>query len=435
MKGDTRYANASITNDDIGFYEEDAIEFLNDNANFRPFSLGLTTLIQKYGYTSDVNDISSKSTFLYNKLKQSGVTVNKETVVSWFDGSHRPKLVANSRKLMYQICFSISASLDDTVWFFNHVYYDKCFNFHMFQEVVYYYGLSHGYDYKTTESLLKTVQEIIDSNSNSSTLDEDKYTIEIKEDILSLETDEELIAFFKDNYSWFYSWNTSAKKQLSKLIENIRGNEIDKKILAKIKANKKKKEENTEIVSKQEIESCHLVIREALLSDDFYSPVYDEEKKENVNTSKYANRNITSIDFMLDCIYGTGERVSRDASLPDIVKANFLDKITISTLNLNEEINTSINTSYDSIRKALILLKFYEFWCTIKLNRKKYTQYSHHELFNEFCTSTNNVLDNAGYNELYAGNPYDWIFLKASYVSDEPLEYFRNIICFILPEE
>ncbi|MDD6616088.1 MAG: hypothetical protein PUF13_08315 [Lachnospiraceae bacterium] len=81
----------------------------------------------------------------------------------------------------------------------------------------------------------------------------------------------------------------------------------------------------------------------------------------------------------------------------------------------------------EAVRKLMIFLVFYSWWA-----RK--AKDSHTVLFcaepkeREGCLSSiNNYLSGAGYPEMYAGNPYDWIFLWA--LSDEqPLYAFRSYV-------
>lgn len=90
------------------------------------------------------------------------------------------------------------------------------------------------------------------------------------------------------------------------------------------------------------------------------------------------------------------------------------------------------STSYDSIRKCLIFLKFYHFWTTLELmtgsgsaNENPHTEDA--DYFEDFCDEMAQLLEECGYEELYERNPYDWLFLWAS-ASENPLESFRSVI-------
>ena len=124
---------------------------------------------------------------------------------------------------------------------------------------------------------------------------------------------------------------------------NIHKKENDKKCFHSFKERK--------FISKKDIQKCSLIIQELFQ--------YHGYLREDISY-----KNITSIDFMLDCIFGTTTRFykrtandnnKKKVNLQKIVSTNFPDKKTFSELLLN--IDTS--TSYDAIRKCLIFLKFY----------------------------------------------------------------------------
>ena len=78
----------------------------------------------------------------FSKLKDIGSTISRATVMSWFTGNHRPKVEAGSRPKIYELCFAMQLTYEETVWFFQHVYYDRAFNCHNIREAVYYYFTS-----------------------------------------------------------------------------------------------------------------------------------------------------------------------------------------------------------------------------------------------------------------------------------------------------
>ena len=80
--------------------------------------------------------------------------------------------------------------------------------------------------------------------------------------------------------------------------------------------------------------------------------------------------------------------------------------------------------SYERVRKWLVLLTFYTFWARKAVDAGTYEAQPSDA---DRCIShMNQVLMDAGYPELYVGNPYDWIFFYAT-KSDEPLTTFRYI--------
>ena len=90
---------------------------VNSPHTFRSFARGLTEFIQKCGY-SDSGNPEKKTDWLYASLSRMGVSVSRSTVRDWFLGQRIPRLVSNSRILMYQVCFALNASLGQVQWFF-----------------------------------------------------------------------------------------------------------------------------------------------------------------------------------------------------------------------------------------------------------------------------------------------------------------------------
>ena len=80
-------------------------------------------------------------------------------------------------------------------------------------------------------------------------------------------------------------------------------------------------------------------------------------------------------------------------------------------------------SDYEIIRKILIMLEFYNYWA--KLIIKYGVSFSAPLSDSVRCLEfINNRLLDAGYPELYEGNPYDWVFMWASHDYD-PLNAFR----------
>ena len=92
--------------------------------------------------------------------------------------------------------------------------------------------------------------------------------------------------------------------------------------------------------------------------------------------------------------------------------------------------------SNELVRKTIILLVFYEYW-TKRLLKNNVKVYCADDDDNERCyAEINRYLIDAGYPTLYAGNPYDWIFLFA--MQDEyPMETFRYFMreLYIIKED
>ena len=83
------------------------------------------------------------------------------------------------------------------------------------------------------------------------------------------------------------------------------------------------------------------------------------------------------------------------------------------------------HVSYERVRKTLILLVFYVFWVGIALKQKNNTYRARIGDYERCLDEMNRYLVDSGYPELYAGNPYDSIFMYAAQ-DDYPLTTFRE---------
>ena len=70
------------------------------------------------------------------------------------------------------------------------------------------------------------------------------------------------------------------------------------------------------------------------------------------------------------------------------------------------EDDISTSTSYDSIRKVIILLDFYRFWVNVKLDEGQ-TGLIKIELAEVYHEEADDLLYHCGNNALYNGNPYN----------------------------
>ncbi len=91
-----------------------------------------------------------------------------------------------------------------------------------------------------------------------------------------------------------------------------------------------------------------------------------------------------------------------------------------------EKILRGESTQNDLIRKTLILFVFYQFWMNIALSQKGRKSYEAGPDDRERClTELDQYLLDAGFPEMYAGNPFDWIFIWAA-GRESPMQAFRS---------
>ena len=78
--------------------------------------------------------------------------------------------------------------------------------------------------------------------------------------------------------------------------------------------------------------------------------------------------------------------------------------------------------SYETIRKALIILQLYDFYEDVYEENEKYIRDS----LEDFYVATNALLMKCGLAHLYVRHPFDWIIIFCA-LSMEPLEVFRDL--------
>lgn len=442
----TKFNEQSISKyskDDIDCFDDDdsAISFLKDKDSFRAFNIGIADTFKRKGIDIDPEDKSAMASYLFSRLKAINATVEKETVYSWIDGSHRPKVEAGSRKRIYEICFALNLNTEETIWFFQHVYYDRAFNCHTIEEAVFYFAFSNGLSYKEALEIINIVNG---ADAPAGTNYEGNYTRFIQKRIKSMNSIDELIPFLIANRENFKAWNKTAGKTLKKLADEIILPARSKPKVDKLKRmvsryqsakdhykNSSKTSSIYEEIRPEDYKDCGLIVRE-IIFDSIYDN-YDLSQYEYIK-ELMSNNNYTKISALLRHLLTTSEGTQKADYIPYIVRNNFPTKKIISDLLSEEKISTS--RSYDSIRKMIILLDFYRFWVNIKLSSKNDScmSLSKEDQTKTYIEETDACLYDCGYENLYAGNPYDWIFLCAAN-SDEPLVFFKAYFSELLPEQ
>jgi len=407
---------------------EDAIDFLKNPDSFRTFNLGLIELLKRKGYSGDLDNIAEMSDYLISKLRDINSKIERKTVYSWFCGDHRPKIEAGYRQQIYEICFALQLDYKETVWFFQHVYYDRAFNCHTINEAVFYYAFLNGLTYGEALSIIDEVIGTAPDNTAENKLPAN-YTQFVRNCIFDFHSTDELKKFLIMNKSNFNSWNVSALNHLNSLINGLVASEEAKKEIDNLKRTiirNKNKIKGIDLRLKT-YEQCGLLMKEIL---------YDA-KRDSADAAQYIleaieGKNIQKNTFILDRLLGTTFGMTKTAiDVPYIVHNNFPSKKIMSDVLSGTKIAKS--KSYDSIRKMIVLLDFYSFWVRVKIGLTDLSDYTEDERYEIYLAEANAELHQCGYEELYPGNPYDWIFLCSAH-SDEPIDFFRSCISDLLPD-
>lgn len=479
----------SSTDDNLDFdfdsIDDRALLYLKASDSFKHFDEGLIQLFELKKYNVNLNSRNEMADFLISKLDGINSDIENKTVYSWFLGEHRPKIEAGSRRKMYEICFALELALKDTIWFFKHVYCDRAFNYHTIDEAVFYYAFSNGLSYEKSLKIIDTVTKsdtihtkdskecsIFKENNSrdknrtlsNSNLSVSHYTFFVKKELDKMKSTDELTDFLIENKDNFKAWNQSAVKTIREILSEItvpadKKSKID---MLKRRLNKRSQDNNTldttnrissnnsatdknsllntgkiknqSIIYPSDYDDCGLIIQEIIFDSLINSDPQTEFIKDLLQ-----NRNYTKNASVLRYILTTSKGAGKSDKIPYILRNSFPSKKTMSDILSYEKI--AVSKSYDSIRKMIILLEFYRFFASVKLSfnyddnlQNSYINADFSQYAQSFIDETNYILYDCGYEDLYAGNPYDWIFLCSAHAK-KPLEFFKFCFSELLPDE
>lgn len=432
------------------YNDDEVIRFIRNPNSFRSFAEGLKTLFEKIGLSSDSTEMIS---LILNRFQAIQEKIERKTVSSWVLGTKRPKIEPKSRLKMYQLCFALNLSLENSIWFFHHVYYDIPFNYRKIDEAVYYFAIKNGIDYQTTKTIIK---EIESSSCSDITYDDGihNFTLFMREKLSKMDSTQELVDYISNNKPLFRLWNQTAYRRIDTMVRNMIGSESLKasieryrnKLIRKVKASSSSGTLSDCVPVSDFFDcnsnECGLILREILFDAKKYDPLSDPDHD---ILKKIKNKDLFSNDFILQYIIGSASGISKQIDLPEVIKTNFPSKIVMSELlglihqkdtsNVPRKKIDNLET-YDKIRKLIILLYFYTFWVNVKLTEQ--VDFFEPDDFDDaekyyysYIAETNELLCLCGYEDLFYGNPYDWIFLHCSNSiidGEYPVYYFRDLV-------
>lgn len=238
--------------------------------------------------------------------------------------------------------------------------------------------------------------------------------------------------FLLTNKHTFCTWNNSALKAIRNLLSEITGSESSKPIIDNLKrsltkkVNSKAEQKHLNELNTDDVSKCGLLIQEICF----------DAQQDGSTVAEYildiiGGKNTFKNTFVLDRLLNTVTGINKNPDIPYILKNNFPSKKVMS--DVLDESKVSISKSYDSIRKILVLLDFYVFWVRVKLKISDVADFDKDELFQIYKDEADSLLYQCGYEPLYAGNPYDWLFL-CSAQNEDPLTFFRYCIGNLLDE-
>lgn len=416
-------AETLSTDDDS--YEENLLETAT---LFRGFDSALTAFIQEHGYNGDMTDIEAKAKFVREKFKESNVKPPRD-FKEWFLPNAEIK-----RHTAYKICFAFGLNVSETNDFFRCVQFERGFDCHTITEAVYYFCIRNGFSYSVAQEIIDRIP--VPKKAKSLPNRDVLYTGTIINDISNIDDKEKLIQYIEKNINDFRYNNVTAIKYIQELwaeISKADGLAAREGIIIQKTCNRfedKSKKGVTDTRSAEVIASEIRQQEQEVRPYDFVVAGSDASTwiifsqiigLANYQESEYATKYDRSLTSVL----------SKNKLLP--LKADYCFP---SRQSIDKLIRGDLVGDDEIIRKMLIFLVFYTYWAKLIISKDD-VYYSAVFSDSERCLDTINArLLGAGYPELYAGNPYDWLFMWALN-DDNPLIAFRHYIgeVFAVKEE
>ena len=368
-------------------------ERLRDSAKlFRPFDEAMDAFIQEHGYTGDNEDSSEKARFIADKFKAAGIDVPRN-LKKWYS---EHKSVA--RKTAFEICFAFELDVNETRDFFRRVCLERSFDYHDMTEIVFYFCIDKGLSYAEANEMIARLPDLKTRKEPGRAV---IYTENILSDIEEIEDSEDLIDYLTEHKSSFGYNNATACKFIRDFWAEITG---------------------TDGLAAREKERFYTV-------EDDYEPTDDDKKKKAVRADK--KDSLWKVYLQIMGLSGRqAEKLGTDRSLkPLLNNQSMLHPLAEDCFPDRDGLNKILNrehVSHERVRKTLILLGFYRYWVSLALDRGERTIRGGD--MNRFQATMDNLLLDAGYPQLYVGNPFDWLIMYSLVNSDDPLGDFRGYI-------
>lgn len=384
-------------------------------SSFRPLDQVLEDLLIRKGFSGDRDSVDEKYAFARMLFITKGVPVPRN-LKSFLAGTAR---FDRDKKTPFQFCIAFGLTVEEAEVFFRRCCLGRGFDYHSMQDLVVAFGLKKRLSYQEISDLLN---QLPDQKPGAIPDSADiLYTEEIEKNFAVLDEKKDLLIFLRENADRFAYNNATACK-------NIR--ELWKELTDPLKGllNRELNELSDDSVDKTEEKSGKNV---------------KEKTEENLKgKKKWAE------ETALKQILGLQDKTlfkdfSNKRSLKEILKDNpLLHPLAADCFpnrNAVRNILDGKHVSYESVRKLLILLLFYQYWIKKALERQEENKKNRQKKGGEFkhfwqsagtdgarcLNQIDRYLDEAGYPGLYYGNPYDWLFLFAM-VSEEPLPALRG---------
>lgn len=367
-----------------GMYEYDATEKLPAIiASFRGHGAALSEFLDSHGYPqSGEQTAEAKAAFLRQKFADAGIGSSKaRNALKWLTAAN-----GFERETGFRIAFALGLSVEETNEFFRTVLLDRGFDCHTIEEAIFFYCMVHGRGYPAAEKLIaaapKPGKAAVPFNGDV------LYTKNIIAFIQTCPDDEALLRYFRENLPQFGYNQVKAKEYIISLWNRIAG----PKGLAEM--------------------------------ERMYFPEPEKGRNPPAEDSTWGiYLQILGLSFDID-------QIREDRTIKPILdNREFMHEFAADNFPGRQSIEKILrgeSTKNDLIRKTMILLIFYQFWMNTALSHAGIKSFQAGENDRDRCLAElDQYLLDAGFPEMYAGNPFDWIFLWAA-GREAPMLAFRS---------
>lgn len=382
---------------------EDDIDYSSAMAEvvsmFRNFDEALDTFLIRHGFSGDRHDIDGKTSFIRQKFEQQGIPIPRN-MKKWYTEHKRIK-----KETAIRICFAFGLTIEESEDFLRRICLLRGFDCHNVEEVICFYAIENRLSYAEARLLIEAAPK---ARPGRIDFGEDVlYTSAIIEEVKRFRSPEELMEYLGANIRQFGYNNATAYRYIRGMWEEIAG------------------EEGLAASEKRRLYAAF---------DDKDGESGEPDRRRQGYGGGRQGRKEKAGDSLweiyLQILGLAGNRITKldtDRSLKPILKDNELlhawAEDSFPSRGGLEKILNGEHVSEQLVHKTIILLVFYRFWVKAALKRHGY-QARNGDTFRCICEIDKYLMD-AGYPELYPGDPFDWIILYA--VENEfPLLVFRD---------
>lgn len=314
------------------------------------------------------------------------------------------------RENLYNLCIALGMNTEQVRVFFLKNYMTIPFNYKDRIDAIYFYGISHDLPYLEILKLLN--ENELEEDSNSDFFESTKMIGNYIAEIDDIEIFREYLR--SNSYGKIKQYETASRSILELSVENAGYAEIERTL--KIGLRRERENKKGDLLSESTILKDDKTVNFKALLFVVYG--YD-------NQERYANKKT---------------KISKCEYLPKAFRENFPNDQEFSRILKRE-------ASPDVYRKALVIMKFYNFFCSSMITymygtdkpevnqkpKKVWEDYYERDTdeivadLNDFYYETGLLLSQCGFEQMYARNPFDWLMLYCA-MSNNPMDTFRELL-------